>query len=741
MSAVQSTNPMPKRSMQQWLIPLGVLLLLAALWGGMLAHLKREETALLAATHERARLLADALAQHVRTSIHDIDVIARAVKREFEREPASFDLRRLRGSGLLSPLSAAQVSVVNASGEIVQSSIPYAGGVQVGDRAHFLVHVKPDVQGLHIGKPVLGRVSGIWTIQLTRRLEDKAGHFAGIVVVSEDRQHLIDPFLQAAGLHPEDAAIVSLKDGTVLSDSASGANSPVQEQAVSQEGLPTGATSDELSHESSSLSQIIQKNTGQEARDEERILTGKLSDHSPIPLSALITEKREVPDYPLLVEVRLDRAAALASFHQTRRVYWLLAGLMSLALLAFFSAIDVLIRRLSSSEARLRVLSETDSLTGLANRHGLLAALEEMLGQRGETDRLALIYIDLGNLKQVNDELGHEAGDQLLSLLGQRLRHSLPEQVWSRFGGDEFIVIVPLADPSIPGETSLAGVRSQVLGALRSPVNLRGHVFQLKAAVGVAVHEGRGSVASLIREANEAMYQAKAEMRQTGQTVWRMHTAAMREASGLLVEMEQHLRAGGLPAVSWTPMHQLGVGVPWGARAMLRWPEFEVCEGGDAFNGVLSASTESGLAPLVLAAWLQALAKEFEGRDVDGMICVPLSAEQCRDAHCLTIIEGWCADGAAFPVGRLYFECPASWLELDSAQRVHHVKRLHDTGAALLIGDFQGGFSALAWLETGLFAGVSVSGREHGLARQSLAQLAADGFLILAGEAHAADEV
>lgn len=141
----------------------------------------------------------------------------------------------------------------------------------------------------------------------------------------------------------------------------------------------------------------------------------------------------------------------------------------------------------------------------------------------------------------------------------------------------------------------------------------------------------------------------------------------------------------------------------------------------------------------MLAAWLQALAREFEGRDVDGMICMPLSAAQCQDAHCLAIIEGWCAD-TAFPMGRLYFECPASWLDSDSAQRGHHVKRLHDTGAALLIGGFQGGFSALAWLETGQFAGVSVSGHEQGLARQALSQLAAEGFLILAGEAHAADE-
>ena len=69
-----------------------------------------------------------------------------------------------------------------------------------------------------------------------------------------------------------------------------------------------------------------------------------------------------------------------------------------------------------------------------------------------------------------------------------------------------------------------------------------------------------------------------------------------------------------------------------------------------------------------------------------------------------------------------------------------HLKRLHDTGAALLIGHFMGGFSVLSWLETGLFAGVSVSGREQGLAMQVLEQLAMNGFLVLAGEVCEEDE-
>ncbi|MDO4683357.1 MAG: diguanylate cyclase [Lautropia sp.] len=715
---MRASSCMVYRPNLKWLIPLGGLLLLAALWAGMLAHLRREEAALMEATHERARLLVDALVQHVRTSIHDIDVVARVVKREFERDPDAFDLRQLRGSGLLSPLSAAQVSVVDSDGQIVQSSIPYEGGVQVGDRAHFQVHVKPDVHGLHIGKPVLGRVSGIWTIQLTRRLEDRGGRFAGIVVVSEDRQHLIDPFLKAARLHPADVAIVSLKDGAVLSDST--LRPARMEQGDASSTYPES-------------SPISRKDTSQQGLGQEDVALEPVPGRMPASSPAQISARREVPDYPLVVEVRLDRVAALASLHQARTVYLLLAGLMSLALLIFFAAIHILIRRLSSSEARLRTLSETDSLTGLANRHGLLARLAECLNRQEAGSRLALIYIDLGNLKQVNDELGHEAGDQLLKMFGQRLQQNLPEHVWSRFGGDEFVGLVPLADPSIPVETGLAGIRSSVLDILRSPVNLRGHVFQMKAAVGVAVHEAGSGVASLMREANEAMRDAKAEMRQTGESVWRMHTAAMRQANVQAIEMEQSLRAGILPCVSWVPLCLLQDGGRWGGRAQFHWPVSGGLRQLWGHQPRFMATPDSGLLPLMLSGLLQVLDTHVDEAAPNGRVCLPLSVAQCLDPDCVALIEGWCAD-TGFSLERLYFECPASLLEADSAKVQRHLKRLHGTGAGLLIGDFMGGLSALSWLETGLFAGVSVSGREQGLARRALGQLAADGFLVLAGE-------
>jgi hypothetical protein len=202
------------------LVPVVGVLVLAAVWIGVLMRLSIEKAEVLQAAQAKADVLADALVQHTETTIHDVDVIALVVKLQFERDPASVNLQSLQDAGFFTRDTAAQVSIVDTAGRILQSTIPYAGGVYITDRRHFAVHLTPDVPGLYISKPVLGRVSGKWTIQLTRRLETKDRGFAGVVVVSEDRRYLTRGFSDVAALGESGSAAVFLQDGSKLSDDA-----------------------------------------------------------------------------------------------------------------------------------------------------------------------------------------------------------------------------------------------------------------------------------------------------------------------------------------------------------------------------------------------------------------------------------------------------------------------------------------------------------------------------------------
>jgi diguanylate cyclase (GGDEF)-like protein len=166
-------------------------------------------------------------------------------------------------------------------------------------------------------------------------------------------------------------------------------------------------------------------------------------------------------------------------------------------------------RALVASEAQLRFLSQHDPLTKLPNRILLSDRVQQALkrAQRFET-YLALMMVDIDNFKDVNDALGHEAGDKLLCELARRLTDSLRQtDTVARIGGDEFVVLLP--DLKIPVEAET--VAGKILAAVASPAQIGSAAVALSVSVGVAVYpDGGTDMESLLRNADAAMYSVKA---------------------------------------------------------------------------------------------------------------------------------------------------------------------------------------------------------------------------------------
>ena len=161
-------------------------------------------------------------------------------------------------------------------------------------------------------------------------------------------------------------------------------------------------------------------------------------------------------------------------------------------------------------EERLAYQAFHDSSTDLPNRALLMDRLGHSLARAGRRGgRVALLFDDLDNLKQVNDSLGHEAGDEILIAVAGRLRSELrPEDTVARLGGDEFVVLLE----DVGGADEAARVAERVVEALRFPCALRGHDHSVTASVGVALSAARahgGRPDDLLREADRAMYRAK----------------------------------------------------------------------------------------------------------------------------------------------------------------------------------------------------------------------------------------
>jgi diguanylate cyclase (GGDEF)-like protein len=168
--------------------------------------------------------------------------------------------------------------------------------------------------------------------------------------------------------------------------------------------------------------------------------------------------------------------------------------------------IRLMAERAGREREMLQSLAHTDALTGLPNRRCLLIELEAALARLGQSESLAVYLLDLDGFKKVNDQLGHDAGDELLIAVGHRLQGAVrSNDTLARFGGDEFVLLAP----QVTSE-SAQQLGEKILGQFEQPFDIRGrsHVIGLTVGYALAPRDGHTST-SLLRCADQAMYNGK----------------------------------------------------------------------------------------------------------------------------------------------------------------------------------------------------------------------------------------
>lgn len=224
---------------------------------------------------------------------------------------------------------------------------------------------------------------------------------------------------------------------------------------------------------------------------------------------------------------------------------------------------------LTAKEAQAHHMAYHDALTGLPNRALFNNAVDEAILQNGNPPRFSVFILDLDRFKQVNDTLGHLAGDILIGQVATRLQHEIGDQdVVARLGGDEFAVLLGSAAP----ETAVDTVATAMLAALRESFDVLGTAVHVGASIGIAAYPACGdNRAELMRKADIAMYRAKAEGRDT----FRHFCNEMDSSVRLRREIEQDLRTAmatkeGL-AVHYQPQMDNSGAEVIGFEALLRW--------------------------------------------------------------------------------------------------------------------------------------------------------------------------
>ena len=359
---------------------------------------------------------------------------------------------------------------------------------------------------------------------------------------------------------------------------------------------------------------------------------------------------------------------------------------------------------LASTEAAASVAAQAlswqalhDPLTELPNRAQLLERLAEALTRTAGTDRTtAVLSIDLDRFQQVNDTMGHEAGDRVLVEVANRFRGALRgTDVVARLGGDEFLVVAEV--PGGPQEVMQLAQRLQ--DAVARPIWLPQGTITLSASVGIAFDSGHGP-ATLLRDADTALHKAKEHGRDRAE----VFDDSLRAEAIRRVAAEQILRRAldedGL-RVLYQPIVDLRAGKVVGAEALLRvvGPHQELLTPGS----FIAIAEETGLiVPLgagvldracaQLATWQRDL-----GDRAPEHITVNLAARQLTRMF-PAVVEGALA-AHGLRADQLVLELTETALIEAGREALDSIEHLHSLGVRLAIDDFGTGYSSLAYLK------------------------------------------
>jgi diguanylate cyclase (GGDEF)-like protein/PAS domain S-box-containing protein len=352
-----------------------------------------------------------------------------------------------------------------------------------------------------------------------------------------------------------------------------------------------------------------------------------------------------------------------------------------------------------SAEAATRHQALHDSLTGLPNRVLFLDRLELALGRsHRQAGRVAVLFLDLDQFKVVNDSLGHDAGDQLLVAVAERLKLLLrPGDTVARFGGDEFTFLCDDVDSA----DDAVAIARRVTAGMADPFVLGRHRLHVTASVGIAIGQGgKATAESMLRDADAAMYRAK----ETGRDRYEVFDDSLRDRVLVRLHMETALRqalGGDELRMHYQPVVELSSGRTIGVEALLRWQITEDdLVGPEHFIGIAEqAGLIDELGDWVLREVCRQLAAWTEVPALAPMrVTVNLSARQLSAPHLVPSIQR-ALDDFRLEAGRLGFDVAESSIMRDIELSMVVLQRLKDLGLALSIDDFGTGYSSLAYLK------------------------------------------
>jgi diguanylate cyclase (GGDEF)-like protein len=353
----------------------------------------------------------------------------------------------------------------------------------------------------------------------------------------------------------------------------------------------------------------------------------------------------------------------------------------------------------NEAERRIQQLAHYDALTGLPNRVMFGQALEQALHRAQRHDQpLALLFVDVDRFKNINDALGHDAGDQLLREVAHRLRQCLrASDLVARFGGDEFIAVLE----ELPHGGYAGSVAAKLLQALAEPMRIQEQEFHVTASVGIAAfpQDARDAI-TLQKHADIAMFRAKAQGR-NGYCFYAPQGGAYSlERLTMEAQLKRALERDEL-TLHYQPKQDIATGRITGMEALLRWRHPEL--GLVSPARFIPLAEETGLI-VPIGEWVlrtactQVAALPHGARGDALRVAVNLSARQFADDSLIALVAR-VLEQTGLASAALELEITETLIMQSPERTARLLAALREQGVKLAMDDFGTGYSSLAYLK------------------------------------------
>lgn len=350
------------------------------------------------------------------------------------------------------------------------------------------------------------------------------------------------------------------------------------------------------------------------------------------------------------------------------------------------------------AEQKVRYMAHFDTLTGLINRNLLHERLTQAitLAHRYEL-RVGIIFLDMDRFKDINDTLGHSAGDELLKTFSERLKSCVRDtDIIARLGGDEFVIIIP----EVQQNHSLALMTEKLLDVISQPCIISQHEIHPSSSAGIAVYPNDGdSAETLLANADTAMYFAKAQ----GRNKYQFFAAEMNAAVQQRVSLERDLRAAFIQnsfSLNYQPQIDAETALPNGVEALIRWQKST----GEYISPMdfIPVAEDSGLINQIGLWVLEEACRQGKKWHDQGLtnlrMAVNISAKQFQQDNFVDCVTNIIKQTGYNPA-LLEIEITETTLINHHDGMIDSLDQLHNLGITIAIDDFGTGYSSLSYLK------------------------------------------